>query len=88
MTSTINYYRAAFQYGDAADEKYYKQKLTVPTLSIFGTADKYLSVDSAKGSAKFIENFKQEFIEGAGHWVQQEVPEKVNKIMDNYLRSK
>ena len=65
---------------------YYKDgPIKVPVLSIFGTADKYLSVASAKGTQRYVETLRQEFLEGVGHWVQMESPDQVNKIMSDYL---
>jgi len=86
VTSAINYYRCAMQY-PADSAGYYKDKdpIKVPVLSIFGTADKYLSVASAKGTQRYVETLRQEFLEGVGHWVQMESPDQVNKIMSDYL---
>ena len=66
---------------------YYKDEdpIKVPVLSIFGTADKYLSVASAKGTQRYVETLRQEVLEGVGHWVQMESPDQVNKIMSDYL---
>ena len=81
VTAAINYYRCAFQY----PAEYFKEPIKVPVLSIFGTADKYLSVASAKGTQRYVETLRQEFLEGVGHWVQMESPDQVNKIMSDYL---
>ena len=64
---------------------YFKDPIKVPTLSIFGAADKYLSVESAKGTGRYVETLRQEFLEGIGHWVQMESPDRVNRIMRDYL---
>ena len=84
MTAAINYYRCALQY---PADRYFKDPnpIKVPVLSIFGTADKYLSVASAEGTKKYVKMLKQEFLEGVGHWVQMENPDKVNRIMREYL---
>ena len=84
LTATVNYYRAAFQIGKPPRSE--GSKLKVPNLSIFGTKDKYLSVEGALGSRKYVENFTQEFVDNAGHWIQMEVPDKVNEIMSAYLK--
>ena len=57
----------------------------VPVVSIFGTGDKYISVESAKGSKDFVTNYKQILIDGAGHWVHMEKPNIVNEEMSNNL---
>ena len=83
ITATINYYRCAFQYKEVGQS--FDMKIRVPVASIFGTADKYLSVAAADGSKDFIEDFKQTFIDGASHWVHMEKPDQVNQIMEKYL---
>ena len=83
ITATINYYRCAFQYKEVGQS--FDMKIKVPVASIFGTADKYLSVAAAEGSKDFIEDFKQTFIDGASHWVHMEKPDQVNQIMEKYL---
>ena len=82
VTAAINYYRCALQY---PSNKYYKDPIKVPVLSIFGTADKYLSVASAKGTQNYVKTLRQEFLDGIGHWVQMEEPDRVNQIMRDYL---
>ena len=81
VTAAINYYRCAFQY----PAKYFKEPIKVPVLSIFGTADKYLSVAAAEGTQKYVKTLKQEFLDNIGHWVQMENPDKVNRIMRDHL---
>lgn len=60
--------------------------IKVPVLSIFGTGDNYLSVSAAKASRHFVENLTEEYIEGAGHWVQVEAAEKVNKAIKVFFQ--
>ena len=46
--------------------------MTVPVLSIFGTADKYLSIEAARGTQRYVENLTEDYVDGVGHWVQME----------------
>jgi len=85
----INYYRAAatnkgmqFTKGVRAKMK----SIEVRTLHIFGTADKYLTVSAAQDSAKYVKNYQLELLDGVSHWVQQEAPQEVNKIMETFLQ--
>jgi pimeloyl-ACP methyl ester carboxylesterase len=57
----------------------------VPTLQIWGTADKYLSLSSAKGGAKYNDDFEEVYLDGVSHFVQSERPELVNAAMEKYL---
>ena len=53
--------------------------------SIFGTADKYLSVEAARGSRDYVTNFSEVFVDGASHFVHVEKPKHVNTIMEEIL---
>ena len=84
----INYYRAALSNKGRKFSLSIRTKLSsieVRTLHIFGTADKYLGVEAAQASKKYVKNYQLELLEGVSHWVQQEEPDKVNKIMESFL---
>ena len=84
----INYYRAVLTNKGMEFSHNIRPKLSsieVRTLHIFGTADKYLGLEAAQASKKYVKNYQLELLEGVSHWVQQEEPEKVNKIMESFL---
>jgi len=85
----INYYRCAASKGSRqwVDQGVGKklQMIQVRTLLIFGTLDKYLTVKSAEDSANFVKDFRLELLEGVSHWVQQEAPEAVNTLIEDFL---
>jgi pimeloyl-ACP methyl ester carboxylesterase len=62
-------------------------KITVPVYSIFGTADKYLSVAADKGGCDFVENFQSVYLEVVSHWSPEEKPAEINTYIDNYLNA-
>jgi len=85
----INYYRAALTNKGLEFSRGLRERLSsveVRTLHIFGTGDKYLGVDAAKNSAKYVKNYQLELLEGVSHWVQQESPQQVNTLMDKFLK--
>ena len=84
MTATINYYRCAFQYPEVY-ARIADKKVTAPVLSIFGTDDKFLSIEAARGTRRYVENLTEDFVDGVGHWVQMEDPKRVNKSMEDFL---
>ena len=53
-------------------------KITVPVLSIFGTADKALSVSAAEGGVDFVEKFESILLDGVSHWSPEEKPDEIN----------
>ena len=60
--------------------------ITVPTLHIFGTGDKYLGLDTAQASSKYVMNYQLDLLEGVSHWSIEEAPEQVNKQMEKFLQ--
>ena len=63
-------------------------KVTVPTMIIWGTQDFALSTSMVAASAKWIPDLEVKYIPSAGHWVQQQEPEKVNQYMREFLGKK
>jgi len=88
----INYYRcAASKRSRQWVEKAVGTKLQMiqaRTLLIFGTSDKYLTVRAAQDSATFVKDFRLELLEGVSHWVQQEAPEAVNNLIEDFLTNR
>lgn len=56
-----------------------------PVLYIWGVEDKALSIDVAKASAGISDLVRLELLQSASHWVQQDQPEQVNKLMRQFL---
>jgi len=84
----INYYRAVLTNKGMEFSRTIRPKLSsieVRTLHIFGTGDKYLGLEAAQKSCKYVKNYQLELLEGVSHWVQQEEPDRVNKIMETFL---
>jgi len=87
----INYYRCALslQGRDWSESLQPKMRnISVRTLNIFGTEDKYLSVEAARDSREYVVDHRLELIEGASHWVQQEVPDTVNRLIEGFIKEK
>jgi len=88
---TINYYRAGITEANIKFSASIASKLSnikVPTLHIFGAGDKYLTLEAAKASSKYVDNYKLEVLEDVSHWVQQEAGTQVNTIMESFLSRK
>lgn len=60
-------------------------KIKVPTLIIWGTEDTFLEKELAKLSALECEDVQLKYIDGAGHFVQQQEPVYMNKLIWEYL---
>jgi len=61
--------------------------VTVPTLVLWGEEDGFLSHTLTEGLEHFISApFHLKFIPECGHWIQQEVPQTVNRELLKFLR--
>ena len=85
MTAMINYYRASFRAGEAAMNP---QPGTVdtPTLMIWGEEDVALDKSTTIGTEQYVMNLTLRYLPGVSHWVQQEAPEKVNAMIEAWLK--
>ena len=79
----LNYYRAL-----SIDPNPAERIDNVPVCSIFGAADTALSVSMNKDNRLFVKDFEDHYLEGVSHWSMMEAPERVNAIMEKYLKSK
>lgn len=65
----------------------FPQKVEVPTLVLWGKEDSFLSHKLTEGLDRLIAApFKLRVIPECGHWVQQEVPQTVNRELLNFLK--
>jgi pimeloyl-ACP methyl ester carboxylesterase len=60
--------------------------IQAPTMGVWGTDDLALTEEGMTGSAAFVAGpWRYERIEGAGHWLQLEVPDRVNLLLLDFL---
>lgn len=61
-------------------------RITVPALFVGGTADPIgHTMNPARAREVVAGPYSEKWIEGAGHWVQQERPDEVNRILLEFL---
>jgi len=82
LTSTINYYRNAFQSGIIGKSW---GILNVPTLMIWGEEDTALGKELTYGTKQYVRDFQIRYIPNCSHWVQQEQPELVNQYIREFI---
>ncbi|ADB37112.1 alpha/beta fold hydrolase [Spirosoma linguale] len=78
VTAMINWYRASLRKPPAPRASV---RVTVPTLLIWGTRDKFLKREMAQPSIDLCDNGRLVFFENASHWVQHEEAERVNELI-------
>ena len=84
LSCAINYYRASYQF--PPDKETEKLKVKSPTMVIWGEQDNALGKELTEHIPNFIEGeYKIHYIPSAGHWVQHEEPELVNKYILEFL---
>jgi pimeloyl-ACP methyl ester carboxylesterase len=55
---------------------------------VWGDADAALGRVAAEGSAAFVEGpYRFEVLEGVGHWIPEEVPDDLNRLLLEHLTS-
>ena len=95
IRAMLNYYRANFRSasepGDAAASRNTIDWVPVrsPVLVIFGEADPYLPVNGLNGTWDYVDNdLRLDIIQNAGHFIQQEAPDRVTRSIRSWLADK
>jgi pimeloyl-ACP methyl ester carboxylesterase len=83
ITAMIHWYRAAMRNPPAPPPD---ARIHVPTLLIWGTKDRFLDRGLVQPSLERCDHGRLELIEEATHWVQHEEPERVNRLLLDFLR--
>lgn len=82
-SGALGYYRAAFRNPLALRGL---RNITAPTLLIWGEEDAALGKELTLGMEPFFESsFEIRYVPGCGHWVGEEQPELVNRLLLDFL---
>ncbi|MBA3469070.1 MAG: alpha/beta hydrolase [Herpetosiphonaceae bacterium] len=84
LTAMVNWYRA-FRFS----KNFYAtvpEIISVPTLLIWGTADKALGQELTYGTERYVSDLRVRYLNGISHWVQQEAPDEVNALLVPFVR--
>ena len=84
MTAMINWYRAAARHREGLKLSN-GGRVDVPTLIVWGEADTALGVETLDGTERYVSDLTIRRLPGVSHWVQQEAPEAVNAILEEWL---
>lgn len=82
MRSMINWYRALVSNYTSSDVP---SRVIVPTFLIWGAKDQFLGPELANKSLEFCENGRGVLLGEATHWVHHEEPERVNKLILDFI---
>ncbi len=84
----LNYYRAAIRGGFLRQQRLVYPRIEVPTLMLWGERDVALTKRLSFGTAHFAPDLVQRYLPDASHWVQQDQPELVNRLLEAWLRGR
>lgn len=82
FSSMLNWYRSFVQKPPTPPSN---PRITVPTLLIWGTKDKFLGQEMAQPSIDLCDDGRLILIEEATHWVQHEEADRVNESISLFL---
>ena len=92
LTAGLNYYRASgmgdqVAGGQPAEARaaLSAMRVEVPTLVIWGEEDKYLLPGLTDGIEEWVPDVRVEIVPGAGHWVPQERPDEVIRLVREFI---
>jgi pimeloyl-ACP methyl ester carboxylesterase len=83
LTSMINWYRAALR---ARPSRTDSPRIRPPALIVWGARDAFLRRVYANEALARCDQGRLQFIEEATHWVHHEEPERVNRLLIDFLR--
>jgi pimeloyl-ACP methyl ester carboxylesterase len=86
FTPPINYYRAN-GFSLSLPKSKPKKDIKAPGLYMFGEHDDHLVFGHLWTAQHCIKNLKVRMVKGANHYVQQDDPEKVNKLIRDFLKT-
>lgn len=85
FTPPLNYYRANFGLTSEFSKSINRNVKLPPGLMIFGKRDLAIHLDTVKILPEKIPNLTLEVIDDATHFVQQDDPDRVNQLMQDFL---
>lgn len=84
LTAAINWYRAAFRTSSARVSRSLRP-IDEPTQVIWGERDRYLGPRLLDGVESWVRDLRVARLPEGSHWVQNDVPAKVNTILIDFL---
>jgi pimeloyl-ACP methyl ester carboxylesterase len=82
LTAALNYYRANFVPSTEWRARAAGEKVSAPTVLLWGDQDPFLRRLQAEKTAEHVQgDYRLEVLEGAGHWLQFERPDEVGRTL-------
>jgi len=87
LSRALEYYRRMLRDLAVRRNVPWDATVEVPTLVIWGEQDRFLGKELNNGLSRWVRDLTVHYIAEAGHWVQQERPLEVNRLMLDFLRA-
>jgi pimeloyl-ACP methyl ester carboxylesterase len=86
LTPGLNYYRATMTPEALTGPPLELPPVQAPTMGVWSSGDFALTEEQMTGSSKYVtDTFRYERIDGPGHWMQWEAPERVTALLTDFL---
>jgi pimeloyl-ACP methyl ester carboxylesterase len=86
LTAGLNWYRANATPEQELERTRPFPAVVAPTMGIWSSRDNFLTEEGMLGSAEYVDGpWRYERIEDAGHWLQLDAPDRVNKLLLDFL---
>ena len=87
LTAMVNYYRALVRGGGMLRQRRLGWPLIeTPTLMVWGEQDRALGKGLTYGTERLVQDLTLRYLPDASHWVQQDDPDRVNAMLEAWLR--
>jgi pimeloyl-ACP methyl ester carboxylesterase len=88
LTASLNWYRANVAPELELQDRPPMPDVAAPTLGIWSSGDNYLTEERMLRSAEYVTGgWRYERVDGAGHWLQLDRPDRVNELLLDFLGS-
>jgi pimeloyl-ACP methyl ester carboxylesterase len=86
LTASLEWYRANMTAETLVAPPLGLPPVACPTLGIWGTGDLALTEEQMTGSAAYVKGpWRYERLDGCGHWLQLEAPDRLNPLLLEFL---
>jgi pimeloyl-ACP methyl ester carboxylesterase len=86
LTPGLNYYRANIAPETLVGPPLELPHIQCPTMGVWSSGDFALTEEQMTASGKYVDGpWRYERIEGPGHWMQLEDPDRVNELLIDFL---
>jgi pimeloyl-ACP methyl ester carboxylesterase len=86
LTASLSWYRANVPPEALVSEGFPLPPIQSPTMGVWSSGDMALTERQMTGSAEHVAgSWRYERIDGPGHWMQLEVPDRVNELLLDFL---